>query len=131
MVLLFVKARIYRKVIRITVLGSKNIKININEINIINLPKQINSKYNQIFVDSQNQLMIATGNQGIINYNIVHKTINFITKSKNKEYDIIEIHNRPNYVKYIKKEFKNKIILYFQCCYFTHSMFIQRVYCIR
>ena len=27
--------------------------------------------------------------------------------------DILEIHNRPNYVKYIKKEFKNKIILYF------------------
>ena len=27
--------------------------------------------------------------------------------------DIIEIHNRPNYVKYIKKKFSNKIFLYF------------------
>mgnify|MGYP001246811755 CR=1 FL=1 len=27
--------------------------------------------------------------------------------------DIVEIHNRPNYIKYIKKKFDNKIFLYF------------------
>jgi len=27
--------------------------------------------------------------------------------------DIIEVHNRPNYIKYIKKKFFNKIFLYF------------------
>ena len=37
----------------------------------------------------------------------------FLNHEKKWSSDIIEIHNRPNYVKYIKKEFKNKIILYF------------------
>ena len=27
--------------------------------------------------------------------------------------DIIEVHNRPNYIRYIKKKFKNKVFLYF------------------
>ena len=36
----------------------------------------------------------------------------FLNHEKKWSSDIIEIHNRPNYVKYIKKEFKNKIILY-------------------
>ena len=37
----------------------------------------------------------------------------FLNYEKNSNSDIIEIHNRPNYVKFIKKDFKNKIILYF------------------
>ena len=37
----------------------------------------------------------------------------FLNYEKNSHSDIIEIHNRPNYVKLIKNDFKNKIILYF------------------
>jgi len=40
--------------------------------------------------------------------------LDFCTKNKNKNIDIIEIHNRPEYVKYIKKYFPNtKILLTF------------------
>ncbi len=37
----------------------------------------------------------------------------FLANPKFKETDILEIHNRPNYVKIIKKEYENKIFLYF------------------
>ena len=36
----------------------------------------------------------------------------FIDKTSNKKIDILEIHNRPNYVKYLVKSFDN-IVLYF------------------
>ena len=38
---------------------------------------------------------------------------NFITKTKNKDYDIIEIHNRPEVFNLLKKKFNSKFILYF------------------
>ena len=37
----------------------------------------------------------------------------FLNFQKDKETDLIEIHNRPNYIKQIRKEFKKKLILYF------------------
>ena len=37
----------------------------------------------------------------------------FLSYEKNWNSDILEIHNRPNYVKFIKEEYKNKIVLYF------------------
>ena len=61
----------------------------------------------------------------IPNYNNIHFKTN-ILQSSSKNYinsflkiknildsDIIEVHNRPNYIKYIKKKFFNKIFLYF------------------
>jgi len=40
--------------------------------------------------------------------------LDFCEQNKNKKIDIIEIHNRPEYVKYIKKYFpKSKIILFY------------------
>jgi len=40
--------------------------------------------------------------------------LNFCETNKRKKFDIIEIHNRPEYVKYIKKYFpKTKIVLTF------------------
>ena len=38
---------------------------------------------------------------------------NFLNKTNINFYDILEIHNRPNYIKQIKKKFKKKIFLYF------------------
>jgi len=37
----------------------------------------------------------------------------FIEHEKKRNSKIIEVHNRPNYIKLIKKNYKNKIILYF------------------
>ena len=37
----------------------------------------------------------------------------FLKYEKDINSDVIEIHNRPNYIKLIKKSFKNKLILYF------------------
>jgi glycosyltransferase involved in cell wall biosynthesis len=37
----------------------------------------------------------------------------FIDQEKKLNSKIIEVHNRPNYIKYIKKDYKNKLILYF------------------
>jgi glycosyltransferase involved in cell wall biosynthesis len=37
----------------------------------------------------------------------------FIDYEKKINSDLIEVHNRPNYINLIKKEFKNKLILYF------------------
>ena len=37
----------------------------------------------------------------------------FLEYEKKINSDVIEIHNRPNYIKLIKKDFKNKIILFF------------------
>ena len=37
----------------------------------------------------------------------------FLNFQKDKETDLIEIHNRPNYIKQIRKEFNKKLILYF------------------
>ena len=37
----------------------------------------------------------------------------FLDYEKKMDSDIIEVHNRPNYIKFIKKDFKKKIILYF------------------
>ena len=37
----------------------------------------------------------------------------FLTYEKKINSDIIEVHNRPNYIRYIKKDYKNKVILYF------------------
>jgi len=63
----------------------------------------------------------------VLSKNYVNLNFNkFLLQSTNKKYieefikhenkrnsDIIEIHNRPNYIKYIKKKYSNKIILYF------------------
>ena len=38
---------------------------------------------------------------------------NFLSHKWVEDSDIIEIHNRPNYIKYIKKKFNKKIFLYF------------------
>ena len=38
---------------------------------------------------------------------------NFLKKEKNVNSDIIEIHNRPNYIKYLEKIQNKKLILYF------------------
>ena len=38
---------------------------------------------------------------------------NFIKLEKKINSDIVEIHNRPNYIKFIKNNLKSKIILYF------------------
>ena len=38
---------------------------------------------------------------------------NFLKEKQVTNSDIIEIHNRPNYVKYIKNKFTNKVFLYF------------------
>ena len=37
----------------------------------------------------------------------------FLDYERNIESDLIEVHNRPNYIKLIKKEYKNRLILYF------------------
>ena len=37
----------------------------------------------------------------------------FLKYEKNMNSDLLEIHNRPNYIKLIKNKFKKKIILYF------------------
>ena len=37
----------------------------------------------------------------------------FLNFQKDKKTDLIEIHNRPNYIKQIRKEFNKKLILYF------------------
>ena len=37
----------------------------------------------------------------------------FLKYEKDINSDVIEIHNRPNYIKLIKKSFKNKLVLYF------------------
>ena len=37
----------------------------------------------------------------------------FLDYEKKISSDIIEVHNRPNYIKFLKKDFKNKLILYF------------------
>jgi glycosyltransferase involved in cell wall biosynthesis len=37
----------------------------------------------------------------------------FLKYQKNLDTDLIEVHNRPNYIKLIKKEYKNKLVLYF------------------
>ena len=37
----------------------------------------------------------------------------FISDTRNKKADIIEIHNRPNYIRFIKEKLSTKIILYF------------------
>ena len=37
----------------------------------------------------------------------------FVKKEKKNSSDLIEIHNRPSYVNYIKKNLKSKIIIYF------------------
>ena len=37
----------------------------------------------------------------------------FLDYEKKINSDIIEVHNRPNYIRYLKKVFKNKVILYF------------------
>ena len=37
----------------------------------------------------------------------------FIEHEKKINSKIIEVHNRPNYIKFIKKDYKNKLILYF------------------
>ena len=37
----------------------------------------------------------------------------FIEQEKKVNSDLIEVHNRPNYINLIKKDFKKKIILYF------------------
>jgi len=37
----------------------------------------------------------------------------FLDHEKKWHSDIVEVHNRPNYIKYIKKDYHNKIILYF------------------
>ena len=37
----------------------------------------------------------------------------FLNYEKKINSDIIEVHNRPNYIKYLKKDNKSKIILYF------------------
>ena len=37
----------------------------------------------------------------------------FLDYQKKMKSDLIEVHNRPNYIKIIKKDFKNKIVLYF------------------
>ena len=38
---------------------------------------------------------------------------NFLIKEKKVKSDIIEIHNRPNYIRYLKNTENKKIILYF------------------
>ena len=38
---------------------------------------------------------------------------NFIIKDKKYQSDLLEIHNRPHYIKLLSKYYKNKIILYF------------------
>ncbi|MDB9827052.1 glycosyltransferase [Candidatus Pelagibacter sp.] len=37
----------------------------------------------------------------------------FLQYQKNINSDLVEVHNRPNYIKLIKKDYKNKLILYF------------------
>ena len=37
----------------------------------------------------------------------------FVIKEKKNKSDLIEIHNRPSYVKFIKKNLQSKIIIYF------------------
>ena len=37
----------------------------------------------------------------------------FLETQKNNNPDLIEVHNRPNYIKLIKKNYKNKLFLYF------------------
>ena len=38
---------------------------------------------------------------------------NFILKDKKNQSDLLEIHNRPHYIRLLSKYYKNKIILYF------------------
>ena len=64
--------------------------------------KYLSSNYNNITFD-QNILQSSSKNY-----------VNSFLKIKNiLDSDIIEIHNRPNYIKYIKKKFNNKVFLYF------------------
>ena len=37
----------------------------------------------------------------------------FLDYEKKRNSDIIEVHNRPNYIKFIRKSYKNKLVLYF------------------
>ena len=69
----------------------------------------------------------STNEKKILSKNYINLNINKkIFRSTSKQYiesflenekmintDLIEVHNRPNYIKQIKKKFKNKIILYF------------------
>ncbi len=52
-------------------------------------------------------------NQSILSSNNKKYLSKFIFLQKNNEPDIIEIHNRPNYVYEIKDKLKSKVILYF------------------
>tara|TARA_B100001175_G_scaffold309539_1_gene311373 strand:+ start:797 stop:2920 length:2124 start_codon:yes stop_codon:yes gene_type:complete len=59
--------------------------------------KYVNLSFNNKFFVSKNKLYVET----------------FIKYEKKLKSDIIEVHNRPSYIKTIRKSFKNKIFLYF------------------
>jgi len=67
------------------------------------LSKNFLSK-NYININLNKQLFKSTSKQYIDS---------FLKYEKNNNSDLIEIHNRPNYIKLLKKNFNNKIILYF------------------
>ena len=84
------------------------------------ITKESNYK-NEIYIFGNTESKIKLSNN-YINLNLNKK----IFQSTSKQYvqtflehqnkiksDLIEVHNRPNYIKLIKKEFKNKLILYF------------------
>ena len=51
--------------------------------------------------------------KSLIQSNSKNYVANFLKKEKNINSDIIEIHNRPNYIKYLEKIQNKKLILYF------------------
>ncbi len=69
-----------------------------------------NTKSNKYLSKNYKNISI---NKSILSSNNKKYLSKFIELQKNNEPDIIEIHNRPNYVKEITDKLKSKIILYF------------------
>tara|TARA_B110001452_G_scaffold145913_1_gene121305 strand:+ start:265 stop:2388 length:2124 start_codon:yes stop_codon:yes gene_type:complete len=64
--------------------------------------KKLSNNYINLYLDKN--IFMSTSKQYVETFLSHEKSINS---------DLIEIHNRPNYINLIKKKFKNKIVLYF------------------
>ena len=76
----------------------KNIKIFGNTI----YKRYLSSNYTNLTVDKK--LFLSSNNQYVNSFINYKETLNS---------DLIEVHNRPNYIKIIKKKYQNKLFLYF------------------
>ncbi len=69
-----------------------------------------NTKSNKYLTKNFNNIKFK---KSILTSNNIKYLNQFIDKAKSKDFDLIEIHNRPSYFKLIKANLKSKIIIYF------------------